>query len=478
MSAARAGKEKAMKTGIRWLAAGLALLMLEGTALTGCNKKDPGDSENVEETVLQGENSGEEQEPASTASDPEAVTPAENPAGTPQNDGTGTPADPDNAPAPGDAPPADTPGGGADPEEQTNPAEADPGDGKHVISISLDKYAVVVQVGQSDMPWVTMYPETAENKGEIWTCNNTEIASVNSWGNITGVSEGTCQVTVRAADNPDVKAVVDVTVTAREEIPVDSISLDKNEVTVMVGLTDMPLVTMYPTTATDKGEVWESDDTSIATVNSYGLITGVGLGVCHVTVTSANNGEVSAQVTVKVVEKPVFREATYIDGILVVNKTYGLPKDYNPGVSPAAQAALDIMIEAAKEDGIELWVESGFRSYDLQNTIYNSYVSRSGQDAADRYSARPGYSEHQTGLAFDMNSFDQSFGETPEGRWLAEHAWEYGFNMRYPKDKEEITGFMYEPWHVRYFGDELAKILHESGQTLEEYLGISSAYPQ
>ncbi|MBO6052964.1 MAG: D-alanyl-D-alanine carboxypeptidase family protein, partial [Clostridia bacterium] len=367
------------------------------------------------------------------------------------------------------------------PEPQPDPAEQppqDPGDGKHVSSISLDKYKVVVQVGQTDMPWVTMYPETAEDKGEVWTSNNTEIATVNSWGKITGVNEGECQVTVRSSDNPDVKAVVDVTVTAREAIHVEQITLDKYEVTVCVGLSDMPWVTMYPTTATDKGEIWTSSDTAIATVGSYGQIFGVGVGVCTVTVQSKDNPEVEAKVEVKVVPRPVFTEATYINGILVVNKTYGLPAGYNPGVDPVAKAALDRMFEAAEQDGIKLWVESGFRSYELQGTIYNNYVSREGQAAADRYSARPGHSEHQTGLSFDLNSFDMNFGSTPEGRWLSEHCWDYGFILRYPADKEDITAFMAEPWHVRYVGEDVAKTLKENGQVLEEFLDITSAYPQ
>ena len=447
-----------------WLA---AMLLLPGCLKKGGTGTESGSGTGESGTVQTAPADGSGAQtgnPADTPSDP--VTPPEDPSADP---GADRPAvidpvnPPENAPDP-------TP---ADPAEQF-PAPA-PDDG-HVHSISLDKYQVVVQVGQSDMPWVTMYPESAEDKSEIWTSNDTSIATVNSWGNITGVNEGTCQVTVRSGDNPEVKAVVDVTVTARQVIHVDSISLDKEEVNIQVGLPDMPLVTMYPTTATDKGELWETDNPSIATVNGYGLITGVGIGVCHVTVTSKDNPEAKASVTVKVTQRPTYSEATYINGILVVNKTYGLPASYNPGVDATAKSALDAMIAGAEKDGIKLWVESGFRSWDLQTTIYTNYVSREGQTAADRYSARPGHSEHQTGLAFDMNSFDQAFGSTPEGMWLSEHSWEYGFHMRYPKDKEDITGFMYEPWHVRYLGYELAKTLHESGQVLEEYLGITSAY--
>lgn len=167
---------------------------------------------------------------------------------------------------------------------------------------------------------------------------------------------------------------------------------------------------------------------------------------------------------------------TYIGGILVVNKTYSLPADYNPGVDSTAKAALDTMFADAKDEGVSLYVVSGFRSYQRQSTIYNQYVKRDGQEAADRYSARPGHSEHQSGLAFDLNDLSESFGRTKEGIWLRENCWKYGFIIRYPEDKESITGYMYEPWHVRYIGNDSAKAVYESGLCLEEYLGITSQY--
>ena len=167
---------------------------------------------------------------------------------------------------------------------------------------------------------------------------------------------------------------------------------------------------------------------------------------------------------------------TYINGILIANKTHGLPADYDPGIDAVASSALAKMQMAAAEEGIELFVVSGYRSYSYQQNLYNNYVARDGQAAADRYSARPGYSEHQTGLAFDLNSLEESFGETREGIWLKEHCYEYGFIIRYPKEKEAETGYMYEPWHVRYLGEDLAKQVYESGLCLEEYLDITSVY--
>lgn len=168
--------------------------------------------------------------------------------------------------------------------------------------------------------------------------------------------------------------------------------------------------------------------------------------------------------------------ATYIQGILVVNKTYGLPADYAPGVDPEAQQAMNELLAAAKKDGKNLWVQSAYRSYTHQKSLYERYCQRDGQAAADRYSARPGHSEHQSGLAFDFNTIDMRFASTPECAWLKENCWKYGFIIRYEEDKEEITGYKYEPWHVRYLGKEIAKSVYDSGLCLEEYLGITSKY--
>lgn len=169
---------------------------------------------------------------------------------------------------------------------------------------------------------------------------------------------------------------------------------------------------------------------------------------------------------------------TYVNGILVANKTYALPSDYNLGVDPNAQAAFDEMARAAANEGLNIYISSGFRSYDYQAGLYQRYVNRDGQAAADTYSARPGHSEHQTGLAFDLNTISDSFANTPEGQWVAVHCHEYGFILRYPADKVEITGYKYEPWHLRYLGVETATAVAESGLCLEEYLGIDSIYAE
>jgi D-alanyl-D-alanine carboxypeptidase len=186
--------------------------------------------------------------------------------------------------------------------------------------------------------------------------------------------------------------------------------------------------------------------------------------------------DLSVDVNVTVYSGTTVTEPTYIDGVLIVNKSYQIPETYNPGVDPTAQTALDALIAGAALDGVNLWVKSGFRSYETQKTLYNNYVARDGKEMADTYSARPGHSEHQTGLAFDMNSTANSFAGTPEAEWLSANCHKYGFIIRYPKGKEHITGYIYEPWHVRYIGVEKAKEVFESGLCLEEFLGITSVY--
>lgn len=168
----------------------------------------------------------------------------------------------------------------------------------------------------------------------------------------------------------------------------------------------------------------------------------------------------------------------YIKDILVVNKTYSLPSSYNPTkLTDEFMTAFNKMKEAAKEEGLNIYVVSGFRSYEYQDNLYNKYVKKDGKENADTYSARPGHSEHQTGLAADLNLVDTSFENTKEGIWLANNCYKYGFILRYPKGKQDITGYIYEPWHFRYIGDE-AKNLYNNGNwiTLEEYLGIDSKY--
>lgn len=180
-----------------------------------------------------------------------------------------------------------------------------------------------------------------------------------------------------------------------------------------------------------------------------------------------------------------------------VNKQRMLPHGYEPNdlVEPAvshsspegfpqrlmrqeAAEALEALFAHAESEGLELVAISGYRSFERQEELYTDYVATHGQDHADQYSARPGTSEHQTGLAMDVSAvsvslgLDRTFKQTEEGSWIAEHAHLYGFILRYPEGKTDITGYAYEPWHYRYVGEELAKELYEQDLTLEEYFGF------
>jgi D-alanyl-D-alanine carboxypeptidase len=142
-------------------------------------------------------------------------------------------------------------------------------------------------------------------------------------------------------------------------------------------------------------------------------------------------------------------------------------------------------IAAAKQSGIELKLASGYRSYANQAATYSNYAKTYGTSQADTFSARPGHSEHQTGLAADLEpidgqcELDQCFGDLPEGKWLAANAYKYGFIVRYQKGAQDLTGYEYEPWHMRYIGTGLSDQINTSGQTLEQFFGLPNitSYP-
>lgn len=171
------------------------------------------------------------------------------------------------------------------------------------------------------------------------------------------------------------------------------------------------------------------------------------------------------------------------DTPILVNKYYALPQNYTPelvpltglgsgSLTPEAAQAFAKMAQAAEEDGISLRSVSAYRSYSTQKSLYNRYISQYGQRLTDTFSARAGYSEHQTGLALDINtaSTQAHFENTADYAWLQEHCAQYGFLLRYPEGKDNITGYRFEPWHYRYVGTEIASVCMEQGLTLEEYL--------
>ncbi len=195
--------------------------------------------------------------------------------------------------------------------------------------------------------------------------------------------------------------------------------------------------------------------------------------------------------------KICFVDEADLDSILIlVNKEWNLSESYVPAdlvpveaefashVLPErrqmrreAAEALARMIEGARQEGLDIVCISGYRSYGTQKAVYEAKVRQVGEENAARYVAYPGQSEHQTGLAMDVcdrnglaNPLTTGFGETKEGQWLKENAHRFGFIIRYPKGRENITGYNYEPWHVRYVGLEAAQIIYSQDLTLEEYL--------
>lgn len=180
-----------------------------------------------------------------------------------------------------------------------------------------------------------------------------------------------------------------------------------------------------------------------------------------------------------VINQKMPKKEHYVNGILIANKMFPMPQSFAPGESKEARAAFEKLNEKAKTVGYEFDAFSTYRSYDRQVELYNNYVARDGQEAADTYSARPGFSEHQTGLAFDIGEVgnsadyaDDHFGETDAGKWLAAHAHEFGFIMRYPQGKKDVTGYKYESWHFRYVGKDIATKIYKDNSTLEEYLNV------
>lgn len=323
-------------------------------------------------------------------------------------------------------------------------------------------------------------------------------------------TETTAEVTVTTTESTESTETTTTTAAPLPEGSVTGLTLSFYDAVMKLGdNTLMPLVTMTPEDAPDKSELWETSDSAVATVDDIGRITPVGAGSCIIRVTSVNNPAVSAEVRVTVADPnapatakrqtesgstteteasaaeseieglEVIDGITYIQGVMIVNKTYSLPASYNPGgLLPETKEAFAELQAAALEDGLKMNSVSDFRSYETQETLYNNYVARDGKEAADRYSARAGHSEHQSGYTIDVNYAGDAFHETPEAKWLAENSWKYGFIIRFPEGKEEITGYKYESWHIRYVGKEMAQKIYESGLCLEEYFGIESKYAE
>ena len=238
---------------------------------------------------------------------------------------------------------------------------------------------------------------------------------------------------------------------------------DQKFLAVLEGGTASITVNMATTGQASAGDlVWSSSNTDVAAVDNEGVVTGVAKGSCEITAAVKGNEDISVSVPVTVRQLEQRDGCTYVDGILIVNKTYSLPSDFDPGkLDDTAEKAFEQLQADAAKEGLDIYIGSDFRRYSYQ---------------ADTFSARPGFSEHQTGLTIDCNTIDDAFGQTKEAQWLAEHCADYGFIIRFPDGKEDITGYQYEPWHIRYVGVDTAKEIDQLGVSLEEYLGVQSEY--
>lgn len=372
-----------------------------------------------------------------------------------------------------------------------------------IDSLSVSLAALALEGGEEQTVTVSYSPSDAKDINIVWKSEDTETATVDENGVIKGVNTGETVITVTdtvTGKSADVKVTVNGL-----ELP-SSMSFDKESVTLEVGEKYQSVLCFTPEDITNTSAIFYTTDSSIASVTNEGIITAKGAGTCTIEAYYENDYRLVAYLEVTVIDpfpitdpetssapKPEPKPEsvpnpddfhtleeidgiTYVDGIMIANKTYSLPADYDPGVHPEAQAAFDKMQAAASEDGISLWILSGYRSYYDQEAIYNRYLQWDTKEVVDTYSSRPGHSDHQTGYTFDVNSLEQSFEYEPAGQWLADNCYKYGFIIRYPKGKEDSTGYMYEPWHIRYIGVEFATKVTTSGLSLEEYLGITSKY--
>lgn len=379
-----------------------------------------------------------------------------------------------------------------------------------IEKLDVSLAALSLDGGEEQKVTAKLTPSDAKDVSLSWKSADTEVATVDKDGNIKGVNTGETTVTVTDSVTGLSK---DISVTVNGlELP-DSMEFDKKSVTLEVGEVYNSVLKFTPEDITHTSAIYYTSDSSVASVTNEGVITAKSEGSCTIEAYYENDFRLVATMEVNIIDpyvitqpettvpetpkpetsKPQASEPsapsyngshkmevidgiTYFDGVMIANKTYTLPASYNPGVQPVAMDAFYDMQAAAAADGISLWILSSFRSYEDQDVIYNRYVAQDGRDAADTYSSRPGHSDHQTGYTFDLNSLEQDFQYDPAGKWLDKNCYKYGFIIRYPKGKESSTGYMYEPWHVRYIGVDLATKVTQSGLSLEEYFGITSQY--
>ena len=309
---------------------------------------------------------------------------------------------------------------------------------------------------------------------------NGEIITKNTSLDTSKLGKQSLEILIKNKFNKEEKYTFEINIVDTTKPLIES----KNEITAYIG-SNIDLLKDVSITDNSKEEIKPIIEGiyDINTIGEYKL---------NYTAKDSSGNIANSEFTLKVIKDPnnytfktskgytakVINGITYIDGILIANKTYSLPNSYGSGLTKETQKAFNQMDADATALGLNLYISSGYRSYYDQKYIYNNYVKRDGQANADTYSARAGHSEHQTGLAFDLNSINDSFTNTPEGKWVHDNCYKYGLILRYPKGKDNITGYMHESWHLRYVGIELATKLYNNGDwiTLEEHFGITSKY--
>ena len=342
------------------------------------------------------------------------------------------------------------------------------------VELAFSQDSVTISKGEEYAADVQIKTERLAAVDLTYFCTDKKIASVDEQGKITGLSAGEAYVYAKDAES-GAKAQMKITVTQTlEAVRFQEISRELS-----VGESFVPILDTGDYKASE-GEFEYSVFPEGIIEFSDGEITGICEGSATLIAAHSETGK-KAAMKIKITENEVkvIDGVTYINSILIVNKTYGLPKDYNKngGLTAETQGAFEKMKKAAAEDGITLNIASGYRSYEYQSLLFNKYLLRGqGREYVETYSARPGHSEHQTGLAIDVNMASDAFEGTPEQKWLNEHCVEYGFIIRYPEGKEEYTGYKYEPWHIRYVGTQTAQEISASGLCLEEFFEITSKY--
>lgn len=325
----------------------------------------------------------------------------------------------------------------------------------------------------------TAVPEYATNSNLKFTNYDSKYITIAGNSELIGLQKGTTAITC-TLDN----VLKEITLSVLPTI--EKITVNKN--TTKIGLNNWSYViaTYSPEDAVNTELVWTSSDENVAIVED-GMIKSRGIGKCTVTVSTKSAPYVSTTIEVEVVNKSsdyrykqgeygypdtIIEGPYYKNGILIVNKKYSIPSDFAADINTDALTALKEMQSAASKEGLSLPNISDFRSYTTQKNLYERYITESGLYYANTYSARPGHSEHSTGLAFDIGNINYAYGLTASGKWLSENCYKFGFILRYQKGKEKITGYNYEPWHIRYVGKENAEKIYNSGLSLEDYLNL------